>query len=59
MAMEWPDYEKQLKVKKSAKRRRQKDDGFIVHDSDESTVEDYEDKIKNRKNSGAIPLYLT
>jgi len=45
MASEWPDYEKQAKERKKAKRQMKREDSFI----DDSDVEDPQTKVTRRK----------
>ncbi|KAF6753723.1 SNF2 family N-terminal domain-containing protein [Ephemerocybe angulata] len=51
MAMEWPDYEKQEKLKAKARKQKRRDDSFIVEDSD---GELYEDKVRGRKEKSGL-----
>ncbi|KAF4616900.1 hypothetical protein D9613_008762 [Agrocybe pediades] len=52
MAHEWPDFEKDMK--KKAKARRQNKDAFIVPDSDEEDMKNYEYRSQKRKKKAGL-----
>ncbi len=53
MAMEWPDYENELKKKDKAKRAKKRNhDSFIVEDSDDDKLRNANYRADKRKQQG-------
>jgi hypothetical protein len=55
MAMEWPDYENEMKKKAKAKKQKRKDD-FIVSDSDDDDMQDVHYRANKRKQQGMLHI---
>lgn len=53
MAMEWPDYENEMKKKAKAKKRK---DAFIVSDSDDEDMQDGQYRANKRKQQGMLRI---